>query len=61
MLALSMRHPYAELILRGIKTVELRSRSTSIVGFCEANAANHPARIENRCARVEIRGARVKN
>src|SRR5205823_10889674 len=32
MRALSIRQPYAELILRGIKTVELRSRSTSIVG-----------------------------
>jgi predicted transcriptional regulator len=30
--ALSIRQPYAELILRGIKTAELRSRSTSIVG-----------------------------
>jgi predicted transcriptional regulator len=28
MRALSIRQPYAELILRGIKTVELRSRST---------------------------------
>jgi hypothetical protein len=27
MRALSIRQPYAELILRGIKTVELRSRS----------------------------------
>lgn len=32
MRALSIRQPYAELILRGIKTVELRSRSTNIVG-----------------------------
>src|ERR1043165_6797946 len=32
MRALSIRQPYAELILRGIKTVELRSRATSIVG-----------------------------
>jgi hypothetical protein len=32
MRALSIRQPYAELILRGIKTAELRSRSTSIVG-----------------------------
>ncbi len=32
MLALSIRQPYAELILRGIKTVELRSRSTTIIG-----------------------------
>ena len=32
MLALAIRQPYAELVLRGIKTAELRSRSTSIVG-----------------------------
>jgi hypothetical protein len=32
MLALSIRQPYAELILRGIKTAELRSMSTTIVG-----------------------------
>jgi predicted transcriptional regulator len=29
--ALSIRQPYAELIVRGIKTAELRSRSTTIV------------------------------
>src|SRR4051794_12884600 len=32
MRALSIRQPYAELILRGIKTAELRSRATTIVG-----------------------------
>ena len=32
MLALSIRQPYAELILRGIKTVEYRSRATRIIG-----------------------------
>src|SRR4051812_47870800 len=32
MRALSIRQPYAELILRGIKTVEYRSRRTSIIG-----------------------------
>src|SRR3954451_9124614 len=32
MRALSIRQPYAELILRGIKTVEYRSRATSIIG-----------------------------
>ncbi len=32
MLALSIRQPYAELILRGIKTIEYRSRPTTIVG-----------------------------
>lgn len=32
MRALSVRQPYAELILRGIKTIEYRSRATSIIG-----------------------------
>ncbi len=32
MLALSIRQPYAELILRGIKTIEYRSRPTRIIG-----------------------------
>lgn len=32
MLALSVRQPYVELILRGIKTAELRSRPTNVVG-----------------------------
>jgi hypothetical protein len=30
--ALSIRQPYAELILRGLKTVEYRSRPTRVVG-----------------------------
>ncbi len=32
MRALSIRQPYAELILRGIKTIEYRSRRTRITG-----------------------------
>jgi hypothetical protein len=32
MRALSIRQPFAELILRGIKTVEYRSRATRIIG-----------------------------
>lgn len=32
MRALSIRQPYAEMILRGIKTVEYRSRPTKIIG-----------------------------
>jgi ASCH domain len=31
MLALSIRQPFAELILRGIKTVEYRSRPTRVI------------------------------
>lgn len=47
MRALSIRQPYAELILRGIKTVELRSINTTILGerfyiyACKAKA-NRP-------------------
>src|SRR5580698_777793 len=32
MRALSIRQPYAELILRGIKPIEFRSRPTRIIG-----------------------------
>jgi hypothetical protein len=32
MLALSIRQPFAELILRGIKRVEYRSRATRVIG-----------------------------
>lgn len=32
MLTLSIRQPYAELILRGVKTIEYRSRATRIIG-----------------------------
>ena len=32
MRALSIRQPFAELILRGIKTVEYRSRATRMIG-----------------------------
>jgi len=32
MRALSIRQPYAELILRGIKPIEFRSRPTKIIG-----------------------------
>jgi len=31
-LSLSIRQPYAELILRGVKTIEYRSRPTRIIG-----------------------------
>jgi predicted transcriptional regulator len=32
MRALSIRQPFAELILRGIKTIEYRTRPTRIIG-----------------------------
>ena len=46
--ALSIRQPYGELILRGIKTAELRSRATTIVGerfyiyACKSKAKRPP-------------------
>jgi len=48
MRALSIRQPYAELILRGIKTVEYRSRPTRIAGerfyiFASKARATSPA------------------
>ena len=42
MLALSIRQPYAELILRGIKTIEYRTRATRIVGEFWIYAAKRP-------------------
>jgi hypothetical protein len=46
MRALSVRQPFAELILRGLKTVEYRSRATKIVGerFYLYAAGKWPAR-----------------
>jgi hypothetical protein len=46
MRALSVRQPYAELILRGIKTVEYRSRATKVIGerFHIYAAGKWPAR-----------------
>ena len=32
MLALSVRQPFAEMILRGVKTIEYRSRATTRIG-----------------------------
>ena len=43
MRALSIRQPYAEAILRGVKTVEYRSRPTRIIGErCWIYAARGP-------------------
>jgi hypothetical protein len=46
--ALSIRQPWAELILRGIKRIEYRSRSTTIVGerfwiYAAMKALTHPS------------------
>src|SRR6476469_6414550 len=48
MRALSIRQPFAELILRGIKTVEYRSRPTKIIGarfliYASKRAAKRPS------------------
>ena len=48
MRALSIRQPYAELILRGIKTVEYRSRPTRIIGQrFHIYAAKKPVRLRS--------------
>ena len=54
MLALSIRQPYAELILRGIKTVEYRTRPTRIIGerfyiYASKGAARRCGRVISRC------------
>ena len=42
--ALSVRQPYAELILRGAKKIEYRSRPTKTSGRVYVYAAKKPAR-----------------
>lgn len=44
--ALSIRQPWAELILRGAKTIECRSRRTSVRGRVWVYAARSPATTE---------------
>ena len=58
MRALSIRQPYAEMILRGIKTIEYRSRPTRIIGerFL-IYAAKGPA--TKRSADVATEGRRI--
>jgi hypothetical protein len=58
MRALSIRQPWAELILRGIKTVEYRSRPTRIIGerFWIYAAKGPPAR---RSSDAHIEGRRI--
>lgn len=52
MLALSIRQPFAELILRGIKTIEYRSKPTRIIGqrfyIYASKAMIHGSRISVR-------------
>jgi len=58
MLALSIRQPYAEEILRGIKTVEYRGRKTGIVGqrfyiyAAKAEKVTHIVHSSDRARRV---------
>ena len=47
MRALSVRQPYAELILRGEKTVEYRSRPTKIRERVYLYAAKRPGKVED--------------
>ena len=48
MRALSIRQPYAELILRGIKTAELRSMSTTIVGERDPEVRSQRSEVRRR-------------
>jgi hypothetical protein len=58
MRALSIRQPYAELILRGVKTAEFRSRRTNILGErFYIYAAKGPAR--SRATDVVAEGNRI--
>ena len=45
MRALSIRQPYAELSRRGIKTSELRSMSTTIVGEQDPEVKNQRSEV----------------
>jgi hypothetical protein len=54
MLALSIRQPFAELILRGIKTVEYRSRPTRVIGRRFHIYAAKTKRSEIRGQRSEV-------
>lgn len=52
MRALSIRHPWAELILRGIKTIEVRSSNTKVRGrvYIYASLGRYPADLEDQCS-----------
>jgi len=62
MRALSIRQPYAELILRGIKTVEYRSRSTRIIGerFHIYASKGSGVRVQGRFGLTIFRLARIR-
>jgi hypothetical protein len=45
--ALSVRQPYAELIMRGEKTVEYRSKPTNVRGRVYVYAAKKPGEVED--------------
>ena len=46
LIALGIRQPWAELILRGVKTIEVRSRETNIRGPIYLYTSKKPADIE---------------
>jgi hypothetical protein len=56
MRALSIRQPFAELILRGVKTVEYRSRPTRIVGERFYLYASKGSGVEVRGSGTELAG-----
>ena len=58
MLALSIRQPFAELILRGVKTVEYRSRPTRVIGrrfYLYASRKTEPVAAEQFAERAAKR------
>jgi len=46
LIALGIRQPWAELILRGVKTIEVRSQETNVRGPIYLYASKKPAEIE---------------
>ena len=54
MIGLSIRQPYVEEILRGVKRVEYRSRPTKIRGRVLIYAAQQPARDLARFAKLKV-------
>lgn len=53
LIALGIQQPWAELILRGIKTIEVRSQSTKIRGPIYIYASKRPSTMSAAAAAVE--------
>ena len=62
MLALSIRQPYAELILRGVKTIEYRSRPTRRIGerfyIYAAKSSRQPSAVSYQISNPEAGSCR---